>query len=69
MPCFFSVFDREKKGYIAAGDLRHVLMNLGDNIVGQEEINELMKDLDKDGDGEITYEEFLNLVTGGEGFG
>ncbi len=45
-----------------------MLMNLGDNIVGEEEINELMKDLDKDGDGEITYDEFLNLVTGAEGF-
>ncbi len=58
---FYAVFDREKKGYVAAEDLRHVFHHLG-SAVTPEEIEELMTDLDKDGDGKITYEEYNSMI-------
>ena len=62
---FRRVFDKEKKGYVAAADLRHVMLNIGQDVT-PEEIDELMKDLDKDRNGIITYEEFLSMVIGGK---
>ncbi len=57
----------EKKGYIAADDLRFVLMNLhsesDEDRATEEEIEGLLGDLDKDGDGEITYKEYVDMIT------
>ena len=40
------VFDQEKKGYVAAGDLRFVLSNLG-NAITEGEIQEIITALDQ----------------------
>ena len=56
------MFDKEKKGYIASGDLRYVLLNLPGEV-SETEVDELIKVLDKDGDGEITYSEYVDMIT------
>ena len=57
----FSALDRNKNGYISPNDLRHLLYCMGENY-SLEEINELLQEIDQDGDGFINYQEFLRLM-------
>lgn len=45
----FEVFDRDGSGTIAASEFRHIMSNLGENLT-DEEIDEMMKEADCDGD-------------------
>ena len=38
------------------------MMNLGETLTG-EEINSMIEEADIDGDGQINYEEFYNMMT------
>jgi Ca2+-binding EF-hand superfamily protein len=38
------------------------MMNLGEKL-NEEELKHMMSIVDKDGDGEISYEEFSNMMT------
>lgn len=58
----FRVFDKEGKGYISAADLRNVMTNLGEKLT-DEEIDEMIREADIDGDGLINYEEFVQMMT------
>ncbi len=58
----YMVFDKEKKGYIATEDLKHVLQNVNDHTVSEEEIDELIRDMDRDSDNRISYREYIDLV-------
>jgi calmodulin len=58
----FHVFDKEKKGYIPAAELRHVLTNLGEKLT-DDEVDEMMREADSDGSGQVKYEEFIKLMT------
>ena len=58
----YRVFDKERKGYVAVQDLRFVLESLHENVE-QEEIDQLLAELDTDGDGQITYEEYVDMIT------
>lgn len=51
----FKVFDKEGKGFISATYLRYIMTNLGDKLP-DEEVDEMIFEVDKDGDGEIRYE-------------
>ena len=51
----FRMFDRDGSGTVNAQELRHVMMNLGEKL-GEDEVDEMMKEADIDGDGEINYE-------------
>merc|ERR1712226_97763 len=46
----FKVFDRDGTGLISATELRHVMTNLGEKL-SDEEIDEMIKEADIDGDG------------------
>lgn len=48
-------------GTIESHELKLVLANLGE-IVTDEELEQMIKKLDKDGDGEIDFEEFVGLM-------
>lgn len=50
----FRVFDKDGKGSISANDLRHIMTNLGDKLP-DEEVDEMIREADLDGDGEIDY--------------
>ncbi|XP_077989345.1 uncharacterized protein LOC144443678 [Glandiceps talaboti] len=56
----FKVFDVDGSGYITADELRHVKAILGSSL-SDEEVEAKMTKMDKDGDGKIQYEEFLQL--------
>ncbi|CDR97700.1 calmodulin [Babesia ovata] len=57
----FKVFDRDGNGFISAQELRHVMTNLGEKLTN-EEVEEMLREADVDGDGKINYEEFVKLM-------
>ena len=58
----FDLFDVDKSGSIDKSELRNALQNLGiDNK--NHTLNAMMKDLDKDNSGNVTLDEFLNMMT------
>ena len=59
---FFSVFDKDGNGYISAAELRHVMTNLGEKLT-DEEVDEMIREADIDGDGQVNYEEFVTMMT------
>ena len=59
----FKVFDKDGGGSISSAELRHVLTNLGDKLT-DEEVDEMMREADMDGNGEIDYDEFAKIMMG-----
>ena len=53
----FKVFDRDGNGLISSAELRHVITNIGEKLT-DDEIDEMIRDADIDGDGEINYVKF-----------
>lgn len=57
----FKVFDRDSNGFITSHELRHVMTSLGESLT-PEEIEEMVKEADADGDGQINYDEFVKMM-------
>ncbi|KAJ7604652.1 calmodulin [Roridomyces roridus] len=57
----FKVFDKDGNGYISAAELRHVMTNLGEKL-SDNEVDEMIREADVDGDGQINYEEFVKMM-------
>ncbi|KDR16279.1 Calmodulin [Zootermopsis nevadensis] len=57
----FRVFDKHNRGYISASDLRAVLQCLGEDL-SEEEIEDMIKEVDVDGDGRIDFYEFVHAL-------
>ncbi|CAN6303766.1 unnamed protein product [Urochloa humidicola] len=53
----FDVIDKDQDGYISATELRQVMTNLGEKVTDQE-VEEMMREADTDGDGRVSFEEF-----------
>ena len=51
----YRVFDKDGNGFISAAELRHVMTNLGEKLT-DEEVDEMIREADIDGDGQINYE-------------
>lgn len=51
----FRVFDKDENGYISAAELHHVMTNLGEKLT-EEEVDEMIREADIDGDGQVNYE-------------
>ena len=49
------MFDANGDGRISVEELRHVMVNLGDPLT-DEEVDEMMREADKDNDGYVDYE-------------
>lgn len=49
------VFDKDGNGFISAAELRHVMTNLGEKLT-DEEVDEMIREADIDGDGQVNYE-------------
>merc|ERR1712198_726802 len=52
----FRVFDKDGNGFISAAELRHVMTTLGEKLT-DEEVDEMIREADIDGDGQVNYEE------------
>mmetsp|Transcript_14170 Transcript_14170/g.29752 ORF Transcript_14170/g.29752 Transcript_14170/m.29752 type:complete len:150 (+) Transcript_14170:71-520(+) len=57
----FKVFDRDGDGFISAGELRHSMTNLGEKL-SDVEVDEMIREADLDGDGQINYDEFVKMM-------
>ncbi|CAH1264478.1 CALM1 [Branchiostoma lanceolatum] len=56
-----AVFDKDGNGYIDSGELRHVMTHLGEKL-SEGEVDEMIRLADVDGDGQLCYDEFVNLM-------
>ncbi|KAK2535685.1 hypothetical protein Q9233_003611 [Columba guinea] len=50
---------QDGNGYISAAELRHVMTNLGEKLT-DEEVDEMIREADIDGDGQVNYEVLLH---------
>eukprot|EP01126_Amoeba_proteus_P002059 TRINITY_DN1064_c0_g1_i3.p1 TRINITY_DN1064_c0_g1~~TRINITY_DN1064_c0_g1_i3.p1 ORF type:complete len:149 (-),score=50.71 TRINITY_DN1064_c0_g1_i3:93-539(-) len=57
----FYMFDKNRDGSISVNELSQVLRNLN-QAATDAEINEMIRQVDKDGDGEIDFEEFVSMM-------
>ena len=53
---------QDGNGYINRLELRHVMLNLGEQVT-EEECDALVEEADTDGDGCIDYDEFYIMMT------
>lgn len=60
MKCF-KVFDKDGSGEIAREDLHHIIATMAEKLT-EDEIKDFIDEADKDGDGSIDYEEFINMM-------
>ncbi|XP_014321885.1 calmodulin-like [Myotis lucifugus] len=63
----FRVFDKDGNGYISAAELRHVMTDLGEMLT-DEEVDEMIREADIDDDGQVNYEEFVQMMTAKWGY-
>jgi len=57
----FASFDEDGNGFISSVELKEVLTKLGDTI-SEADADRLIRQVDSDGDGQINYTEFHQLV-------
>ena len=55
------MLDKDGNGFISAADLRHVMTNLEPTLT-DEEVDEMIREADIDGDSQINYEEFVKTT-------
>ena len=53
---------KDGNGYISATELRHVTTSIGEKLTDAE-VDELIHEVDIDGDGQINYAEFVRMMT------
>ncbi|CAF1166226.1 unnamed protein product [Adineta steineri] len=59
----FRVFDKNGNGFIKVAELRHVMINLGEQF-SDHEVDEMLQEIDIAGNGIIRYEELVKVVIG-----
>ena len=59
---FADFWQQDGNGFISAAELRHVMTNLGEKLT-DEEVDEMIREADIDGDGQVNYEEFVRMMT------
>merc|ERR1711865_44052 len=57
----FKLFDDDNTGKISLRNLRRVAQELGENI-DEEELQDMINQADRDGDGEINIDEFYRIM-------
>lgn len=57
----FRVFDKEGNDTISSSELRHIMTTIGDKLT-DEEVEEMIREADVDGDGYINYVEFVRMM-------
>jgi len=59
----FRVFDRDGNGFVSAAELRQALTAMGEKMT-DEEVDEIIKEAQIDGEGMINYERFVKMMMG-----
>mmetsp|Transcript_2940 Transcript_2940/g.10402 ORF Transcript_2940/g.10402 Transcript_2940/m.10402 type:complete len:381 (-) Transcript_2940:918-2060(-) len=57
----FREFDLDKNGYVGAAEISHILSCLGEKVT-DDEVDEMILMADLDGDGQVSYDEFVKLI-------
>ncbi|XP_018575213.1 troponin C, isotype gamma-like [Anoplophora glabripennis] len=57
----FDAFDVDRKGYIEADMIGTIMDMLGTHVMA-EELDTIVSEIDEDGNGEVSFEEFANLA-------
>ena len=57
----FMVFDKNGDGFLSSSELQYAMTSLGERL-SSEELHGLMSEADLDGDGQLNYEEFINVM-------
>lgn len=58
----FRMFDKDKTGTINAEDIRKVLGKGNEKQLSTEVVDDIIKQVDEDGDGKISFDEFVNMM-------
>ncbi|XP_075258785.1 uncharacterized protein LOC142350728 [Convolutriloba macropyga] len=58
---FFKAYDADNSGFITPDEIKKVLKDTG-NPCPEEDVEEMMKEMDKDQNGRISYEEFYKAL-------
>ncbi|RHY21456.1 hypothetical protein DYB32_009809 [Aphanomyces invadans] len=57
----FKFIDLDKNTFIGAAEIRHILICMGE-LITDAEVDEMVRMVDRDGDGQVSFEEFRKLV-------
>merc|ERR1712193_443113 len=57
----FRLFDDDETGFITLKNLRRVAKEIGENMT-DEELQEMIDEADRDGDGQVSEDEFLRIM-------
>merc|ERR550519_842041 len=57
----FKLFDDDETGKITFANIKRVAKELGENLT-DEELQEMIDEADKNGDGEVNQDEFLRIM-------
>merc|ERR1719245_2908643 len=57
----FRLFDDDESGFITLKNLRRVAKEIGESMT-DEELQEMIDEADRDGDGQVSEEEFLRIM-------
>ena len=57
----FRTLDERGCGYLTPDELRHIMRNLGEPLE-EKEIDDIIREVDSDGNGEIDFEEFCSIM-------
>ncbi|KAM9537674.1 uncharacterized protein ACIB01_011985 [Guaruba guarouba] len=57
----FKLFDDDETGKISFKNLKHIARELGENLT-DEELQEMIDEVDGDGDGQVNEQEFLSIM-------
>jgi calmodulin len=61
----FRLYDKEGNGYITTDVLKEIFKEL-DNTITEDDLDEMIDEIDEDGSGTVDFDEFMNVMTGGD---